>query len=185
MQWMAVAMVLSGIGGCGSETPTEYSVGSLNPPPPAGLGVLAAEIRGAGGFVFVGTIDSVSEGPDELVRDRPQPGLHVAYPILVGEVTVTDTLGASMSPNLVVQGLDGAPQIVDDAGEPDTSWAISGSTERDEHRWMPSNGEHLFFVMPQGTTYTLVWVTDVSDARASGEGTVDGESVALIDLAAD
>lgn len=167
---------------CSSGTPHVYELGSSFPPPPDTLVALATEVRAAGGLVLVGSIDSTVPGVPEQVTDVPEPGLGLAYPTVVAEVTVMDPLGDTMPPTLSVQSGDGLPEVVRADGTVHPGWVVSGGSADREHRWLPPSGTRVLFVVPAGEGYRLVWVTDVAAGVASGAGTVASTDVPLTSL---
>ena len=168
--------------GCSSDDTREYELGSSLPPPPDSLVALASEIRAADGLVFVGTIDSTVPGAPERVNDVPEPGLALAYPTSVAEVTVTDSLGYTMPAELTVRSGDGLPEVVRADGTAHAGWFVSGRDADAERRWLPHAGAHVLFVVPSGDGYSLVWVTGVEGGIVSGVGTVGGTDVPLTSL---
>ena len=185
MKNLGQAMILAAMmGGCSAAPEVrEYDIGGGGARP-ASLAELASGARGAGGFVLRGTVASVAPAMDELVVDRPTAELNVAYPMVEATISVTDAMGSAIGATAIVLGGDGDPQIVDDDGIPSSEWVVSGTGSTDsEHVWMPSTGEHVFFVVPRGEGHQLMWVTGVVDGVVAGDGTADGVDVPIAELA--
>jgi hypothetical protein len=188
MRSLGVVLVVIALG-CGSDTPValddagataeprELGVGSLLPPPPENLLVLADEIRMAGGSVFVGSVGPATD--TEPARAEAFSDLWVEYPQHRGTVTVEDDLGGDWPADVAVVASSGEPPVLTDAaGAPAEGWVVSGLWDPSPHRLLEPAGRGVWFVVREN----LVWRTDVVGSDASGAGTQDETDVPLDDL---
>ena len=179
LAWIgAIALV-----GCGAAEPREVSLGASSAPPPDSLVDLAAEVRAAGGFVFVGTPEDDATATDSLYADAPYDGVRVEFPRSIATFAVGDALGAAMDSEMLLVAAAGPARLVDDAGNPSSDYVLSdGDPDGWEQRSVPSDGTWLFFTRPNGDDEVIVWRATIEGESASGEGTVEGASTPLDDL---
>lgn len=178
LAWVGAAVLL----GCGASEPLEVSLGSSSAPAPASLAALAAEVRGAGGSVLVGTVIGETTVAESVFADTPYDDVRVEFPRATATLAVDDSLGGASDGELVVAAAAGPARLVDDAGDPSAGYVLSGNHDQWARASLPDAGTWLFFVRPSDEHAFVVWRAAIDDETASGEGTLEGDAVPLDDL---
>lgn len=171
----AVALV-----GCAAGEPREVSLSGLSAPPPNSLAEIAAEVREAGGFVFVGTPNGDTVATDSVYMETPYEGVRVEFPRATGTLTVVDALGATMDGEMLVVATAGPARLVGEDGRPSADYVLS---EGDPDVWadtmLPEDGTWLLFTRPHEGDEVIFWRAAIEGETVSGAHTLEGGSTPL------
>lgn len=154
-------------------------IDGLAAPAPTSLLALASEVRGDGGYVFVGTVTSPPTPIEAALVPAPYPGTQVEFPRSAADVTVTDLLGEVIPSVVGVYGADGPAALVDESGNPSEQYVLEDDGGAWQSHALPQSGTWLFFVQPNADRNAVVWRAAVSDGVGDGDGTQSGDDISL------
>lgn len=150
---------------------------------------LAATVRRGGGIVVVGRLaPTVTPTRSEILP--AVNGMSIEYDQVLGDLSVSDSLGSTASTPMRIVGASGVVRWVSASGMPISGGECGSPGDIGPTQRVQASASGAYFLYPRsmdaGVLWYMYWRATVdASGRASGDGTSSGQSIDLNALRVD